>query len=317
MKTRTFVAWSLLIVLGMADAPDTFAQQRPPVRPNPPRGQPAQVPDSLKPQLDVEYAKVGDLSLKLDVYVPKDVKAEDKLPLIVWVHGGGWQAGDKRGGPFLQLAGKGYVLASVNYRLSQQAVFPAQIHDCKAAIRFLRANAGKYNVDPDRIGVWGSSAGGHLVALLGTSGDVKELEGDVGPHVGVSSRIQAVVDWFGPTDLTLMGKQSGANSRIDHDSPNSPESRLLGGPVQEKKDLARQANPLTFVTKDDPPFLIMHGDADPLVPPDQSRMLHDALKAVGVDTTLHLQAGAGHSLPGPAMQAMVENFFERTLKPRK
>ena len=272
------------------------------------------MPAGVKPLLDIEYARVGDKSLSLDVYVPETAEPGKKLPLVVWVHGGAWLGGDKRGGPFLRLANKGYVLASVNYRLSQEAIFPAQIHDCKAAIRFLRANADRYGVDPDRIGVWGSSAGGHLVALLGTTGDAKEIEGDVGDHDAVSSRVQAVVDWFGPTDLTLMGKQSGPESKMDHDAPTSPESKLVGGPIQERKELARTANPITYVTRDDPPFLIMHGDKDPLVPWRQSEILRDALKAAGVDVAYHLQPGAGHSLPGPEMLAMVERFFDAKLK---
>ena len=138
----------------------------------------------------------------------------------------------------MPLVAKGYAVASINYRLSQHAVFPAQIEDCKAAIRWLRANAAKYHLDPDHIGVWGASAGGHLVALLGTTGGVKELEGN-GGNLDQSSRVQCVVDWFGPTDLTTMGGE--------HDKPDSPVARLIGGPVQENKEKARKASPLTYV----------------------------------------------------------------------
>src|SRR5262249_32279005 len=152
------------------------------------------------------------------------------------------------GGPALGLLSKGYAVASINYRLSQHAVYPAQIEDCKAAVRFLRANAKKYNLDPDHFGVWGASAGGHLVALLGTTGGGKELEGD-GGNKEVSSKVQAVVNWFGPTDLTKMGGS--------HDNPDSPEAKLLGGPVQENKDKAAKANPITYVAKDAAPFLIL------------------------------------------------------------
>ena len=162
----------------------------------------------------------------------------------------------------MPLAAKGYAVASINYRLSQHAVFPAQIEDCKAAIRWLRANAAKYHLDPDHIGVWGASAGGHLVALLGTTGSVKELEGK-GGNLDQSSRVQCVVDWFGPTDLATMGGS--------HDKPGSPESRLIGGPVQENKEKARKASPLTYVSKDSAPFLIMHGDQDNTVPPGTER----------------------------------------------
>ena len=148
-------------------------------------------------------------------------------------------------------------MASINYRLSQHAVFPAQIEDCKAAIRWLRANAAKYHLDPDHIGVWGASAGGHLVAMLGTTGGVKELEGK-GGNLDQSSRVQCVVDWFGPTDLATMGGS--------HDNPASPDRQLIGGPVQENKEKARKASPLTYVSKDSAPFLIMHGDKDNMVP---------------------------------------------------
>lgn len=301
--------------LGPGPSPAQPAPPQPERRPPAPAARPApRLPAGVRPVLDVEYARVGDTSLKFDVYLPENAEPGKKLPLLVWVHGGAWLGGDKRGGPFLQLANKGYVLASINYRLSRQAAFPAQIHDCKAAIRFLRANAERYGVDPDRVGAWGSSAGGHLVALLGTSGDAKEIAGDVGDHDAVSSRVQAVVDWFGPTDLTLMGKQSGPESKMDHDAPTSPESRLVGGPIQERKELARTANPITYVTPDDPPFLIMHGDKDPLVPWRQSEILRDALKAGEVDVTYHIEPGAGHSLPGPEMLAMVEKFLDAKLK---
>ena len=168
-------------------------------------------------------------------------------------------------------------MASINYRLSQHAIFPAQIEDCKAAIRWLRANAAKYHLDADRIGVWGASAGGHLVAMLGTTGSVKELEGK-GGNLDQSSRVQCVVDWFGPSDLPTMGGS--------HDDPGSPESRLIGGPVQENKEKARKASPLTYVSKDSAPFLIMHGDQDNVVPPGQSELLAEALKKAGVEVTL-------------------------------
>src|SRR6185437_7517091 len=165
------------------------------------------------------------------------------------------------------------------YRLSGEATWPAQIHDCKAAIRWLRANAAKYGLDPDRIGVTGASAGGHLAAMLGLGGGVAALEGDVGPHTGVSSRVKCVVDQFGPSDLLAMADHS---SRIDHNAPDSPESKLIGGALQENKEKARAASPITYISRDDPPFLILHGTEDPLVPFNQSERLAEALKTVGV-----------------------------------
>ncbi len=191
------------------------------------------LPEGTKVHRDIDYVKNGHERQKLDLYIPE--KPDTPLPVIVWIHGGGWMNGSKDGGgPALPFVGKGYAVASINYRLSQHAPFPAQIEDCKAAIRWLRANAGTYNLDPHHIGVWGASAGGHLVALLGTSGDVKDLEGSEGSP-DQSSRVQAVVDFFGPTDMTKMGGR--------HNAPNSPEARLLGGPVQENKDKAAPPTP--------------------------------------------------------------------------
>jgi acetyl esterase/lipase len=267
----------------------------------------AQAPEGVEVHRDLEYVKGGHERQKLDLYLPK--KADGPLPVIIWVHGGAWLAGSKEGGgPARSFVGKGYAVASINYRLSQHATFPAQIEDCKAAIRWLRANAKTYHLDPDHFGVWGASAGGHLVALLGTSGDVKDLEGHEGA-LDQSSRVQAVVDWFGPTDVTKMGGS--------HDRPDAPEARLIGGPVQENKDKAARANPITYVSKDDPPFLIMHGDQDKTVPLSQSELLRDALEKAGVDTTFRPVTGAGHGgreFASEENRKLIEDFFDRHLK---
>jgi len=213
-------------------------------------------PSLVKAFIDVQYGKAGDTPLLLDIVEPGIRTSDKPLPLVVWIHGGGWRGGDKSNNPADWMADKGYVVASIDYRLSDAATFPAQIYDCKAAIRFLRANAKRYGIDSKRIGVWGGSAGGHLVALLGTSGGVKELEGNCGSP-GYSSRVQAVCDFFGPADLTVIGS-------VTRLAPN-PVAQLLGGPVAEKRELAKQASPVTYVSKDDPPFLIVHGDKDQLV----------------------------------------------------
>lgn len=258
---------------------------------------------------DIEYVPGGHERQKLDLYLPKEASVGVKRPLIVWVHGGAWQAGSKNRCPAVSFADQGYVVASINYRLSQHAVFPAQIEDCKAAIRWLRVNAGKYGYDPNRLGVWGSSAGGHLVALLGTAGDVQEF--DIGPYRGVSSQVQAVCDFFGPTDFT---KMSSFATTMDHDSADSPESRLIGGPVQESRDRALRADPITYVTKDDPPFLIVHGDRDPLVPYNQSELLYEALRNAGVDATFYTVRGAGHGgFRDPQVDPLVTTFFNNHL----
>src|SRR5581483_402137 len=237
-------------LLGLAAlAPAARSQQLNPKAPK--------LPDGAAEFRDLRYGPHTERNT-LDLIVPK---SDAPVPLIVWVHGGAWQGGSKAGNnPAFALLARGYAVAAINYRLSQHAVYPAQIHDCKAAVRFLRSNARKYNLNPDAFGVWGASAGGHLVALLGTTGNVKELEGAVGGHAGVSSRVQAVCDFFGPTDLTKMAAQTTVKGPIDHDSPNSPESKLVGGPIQENKEKAAKANPITYVSKDDPPFLILHGD---------------------------------------------------------
>ncbi len=261
--------------------------------------------------LDLPYAEVDGRSLLLDLYVPPQRDAP--LPVIVWVHGGAWLAGSKSGGPAIRMAERGYAVASVSYRLSGEAKFPAQIHDCKAAVRWLRANAARYSLDPERIGAWGLSAGGHLVALLGTSGGVPDLEGAAG-NLEYSSRVQAVVDWFGPTDLLQMDAQALPDSPIQHDAPDSPESLLIGCPIQTCQEKAERANPIRYVTGDEPPFLIMHGDQDLIVPPLQSQLLYDALKKVGVDATLYWVEGAGHGFGGPGIDRMVDDFFDRHLK---
>jgi len=261
---------------------------------------------------DIEYVPGGHPRQKLDLYLQIPATFEiPQRPLIVWVHGGAWLGGSKNPCPALRFVNQGYAVASINYRLSQHAIFPAQIEDCKAAIRWLRANAAQYQFDPNRIGVWGASAGGHLVALLGTTGDVKEF--DVGPNASVSSRVQAVCDFFGPTDFT---KMSSFPSTMKHDAPDSPEAKLIGGPVQENKDKVQRANPITYVTKDDPPFLIVHGDKDPLVPHNQSEILLDALKKAGVEATLYTVAGGGHGgFKDPQVDVLVAQFFQKHLRP--
>jgi acetyl esterase/lipase len=267
------------------------------------------LPPGVKVLTNLEYGKVGTRALLLDLYVPE--KADKPLPLIIWIHGGAWMAGSKDGpSPALRFTANGYAVAQVGYRLSQEAKFPAQIQDCKAAVRWLRANAAKYNLAPDKFIAWGSSAGGHLVALLGTSGGVVELEGNAN-DLKESSRVQAVVDWFGPTDFLHIGD---AKSDIPHNSPDSPESKLIGGALLENKDKAAKASPITYVSKDAPPFLIMHGDQDRTVPFNQSELLYAALKKAGVDVTFVPMKGAGHGFGGPEALDPVQDFLKRWLR---
>jgi acetyl esterase/lipase len=259
---------------------------------------------------DLEYVPGGHERQKLDLYLPPQSESPASLPLIVWVHGGAWMSGSKESCPAVRFLNDGFAVASINYRLSQHAIFPAQIEDCKAAIRYLRANAKKYyNIDPNRIGVWGASAGGHLVALLGTTGDVNDF--DKGPNLNFSSKVQAVCDYFGPTDFT---KMSAFESDMDHDAPDSPESKLIGGPIQENKAACQKANPITYISKNDPPFLICHGDKDMLVPRNQSVLLNDALKKVGLDVSFHTVKGGGHGFRDAEAERMVSEFFNKHLK---
>ena len=271
---------------------------------------PQRLPPGFTTARNLEYGRAGAKVLHLDLYYPE--KSEKPVPLLIWIHGGAWRTGAKEGDvvPMLPLTAGGYAMASVEYRLSQEAVFPAQIFDCKAAVRWLRANASKYNLDPAKFVAMGASAGGHLAALVGASGGVAALEGDVN-DIKVSSRVQAVVDWYGPADLLQIGIPS---SDIKHNDPGSPESQLIGGALLEHKDKAAQASPITYVSKETPPFLIMHGDSDRSVPFNQSELLLAALKKAGVDATLIPEKGIGHGFSGPQYLPPIREFLQRCLK---
>jgi len=309
MKKFAVVAMVALLVAPARAQPQTRAPRRDR------RPRQARVPEGVRAVRDVEYARAGGKALLLDLYVPEEAP-EKALPLVVWIHGGGWRAGSKNRCPAISFAADGYVVASVDYRLSHEATFPAQIFDCKAAIRWLRAHAAEYHVDPNHIGVWGGSAGGHLVALLGTSGDVEALEGDLG-HPEQSSRVQAVCDWFGPTDFLTMRQQALERRRRQDAARPSAELQLIGGTIDERRGLAVLASPVTYVSEDDPPFLIAHGDSDPVVPVQQSQLFHDALKKAGVDSELLVLEGQGHGFRSREPFQAAVAFFERTLKGSK
>jgi acetyl esterase/lipase len=266
---------------------------------------------------DAAYASLSPTQ-KLDIYLPE---GDGPFPLIINVHGGGFMMGDKsnpaEADTFLA---NGYAVASIDYRLSGEATAPAQIQDLKAAVRWLRANAQQVNLDPERFAAFGQSAGGNLVALLGTSCGVEALEAaDLG-NAGQSSCVQAVVDWFGPTDFLQMDQQfAGTSCPATHDAADSPESQLMGAPIQTVPDQVQVVNPITYVTPDDPSFLIQHGTADCNVPPQQSQLLYDALAAaIGADNvTLTLLDGAGHGgsqFSDAANMQVVLDFLGRTLK---
>jgi acetyl esterase/lipase len=271
---------------------------------------PPQISAGVIAHRDLAYVTAGHAQQKLDLYLPAQ---GEHHPLIIWIHGGAFRMGSKEGNPNnplpFEYVTEGYALASINYRLSQHALFPAQIEDCKAAVRWLRAHAGDYPLDPNRFAAWGPSAGGHLAAMLGAAGHVTEFE--VGEHLDVSSRVQCVVDYFGPTDFLQMDAQRPPDGMI-HDAPDSPESELVGGPIQEHPDRVARANPITYVTEDAPPFLIVHGDRDPLVPYGQSVLLVAALQKVGADVTFYTVKGAGHGgFTDPEVPRLTTEFLTK------
>ncbi|HEX3656130.1 MAG TPA: alpha/beta hydrolase fold domain-containing protein [Pirellulales bacterium] len=267
------------------------------------------IPDTIKAELDIPYAATDNPRQRLDLFLPKSPKSDKPLPVVAFIHGGGWKGGDKRAvfGAVIPLVESGeYAGVSIGYRLTGEAIWPAQIYDCKAAVRWLRANAKKYNFDPDRIGVTGGSAGGHLVAMLGTSGGISALEGNLGENTGISSNVACVVDQFGPADLLTMGER--------YNRAESPVGKLIGGPVPENKDKARDASPTTFVSSDDPPFLMIHGTNDQVVPFSQSEELLAALRKAGVEAVLIPVEGGGHGNFGtPETSERMRLFFDKHL----
>jgi len=276
-------------------------------------------PKGVRVERDIQYVPGGDEAQRLDLYLPENPSARP-LPLVVWIHGGGWRGGSKAGSPSAGMISKGYVAASVEYRFSQKALFPAQIQDCQAALRWLRANSKKYNFDPDHIGVWGSSAGGHLVALVGTSGGKKAFA-SIGGNEDQSDRVQAVCDYYGPSDFNAVMQQAEDDKNVKNifkfNTPGDPYSGLIGVPLGSDKQKGDAVSPVHYVSKDNPPMLILHGTADALVPYAQSVELAAALREKGVEVLLQTLPGSGHGGPAfgkPAVSAMIEKFFDKHLK---
>jgi acetyl esterase/lipase len=275
------------------------------------QGPPA-VPDGVRAELDVPYAGTTNPRQRLDLYLPKKPAGEGPVPLVVFIHGGGWRAGSKAAGAVLMplvLSGE-YALASVAYRFTDEAIWPAQIHDCKAAIRWLRANAATYGIDPDRIGVAGSSAGGHLVCLLGTTGGVAELDGTLGEHVDEDTRVTCVVNQFGPTDFVEIEETNAMAKDL--------VAKLLGGKPEDVPAVARTASPVTHVTMDDAPVICIHGTADALVPYSQSTKLDRACEKAGVECLVLTIPGGGHGgFANPEIIVRTKQFIDKHLLGRE
>lgn len=240
---------------------------------------------------DLEYAKVGEHSLRLDLYVPANANLP---PLIVWVHGGAWRSGSKNNMPLGELIERGYAIASVDYRLSPVAPFPAQVHDIKAAIRFLRAKQDEYRFNANDVAIAGSSAGGHLAALVGVTNGHKELEGTVGKHLDQSSKVDAIIDLYGPTNFLTILEQStphGLGVRVP------ALQLLLRKQPEDDPELAKLASPVFHVDKDDPPLLLIHGVQDPQVPINQAIELYGRYKDQNRPVTLHYIYDGVHGGP--------------------
>ncbi len=250
---------------------------------------------------DLAYATTSTAQ-KLDLWLPEGA---EPAPLVVNIHGGAFKALDKSMATdnVRQLLDAGYAVASINYRLSGEALFPAAPQDVKAAVRWLRANAGTYGLDPERFVAWGGSAGGNLAALLGVTGDqTTELDDASLGNADVSSAVQVVVDWFGPVDFLAMDSQFGTTSCTtpdSHDAADSPESAYLGAPIQTVPDLADAASPVTYVSGATtlPRFVIAHGDSDCQIPTGQSQEFAELLEQAGAEVTLTILPGAVHADP--------------------
>lgn len=268
---------------------------------------PKEMPEGVIEQKNIEYGKVGDRSLQLDLYAPE--KISKPVPGLIFIHGGGWTGGSRDVyKPYtVSYAKKGYVAATISYRFSGEATFPAAVEDAKCAVRWLRANSAKYHVDPNKIAVIGGSAGGHLSLMVGYSSEVPELEGD-GGNPKVSSRVQAVVDLYGPYDLTTdFARKAGVVKKFLGDKT-----------YDEAPELYKRASPMTYLTKNDPPTLILHGTIDDVVPIEQSDRLAARLKELGIPVVYDRLEGWPHTMDAAEIvnqrcQYFMGSFFAKYL----
>ena len=262
----------------------------------------------------IEYANVRGHSLLADVRVPD---GSGPWPVILYLHSGGWITGDRFGGPAIRQASRGYAVVSIDYELAPGAIWPAQIEDCKAAVRWIRANAARFHFDANRVGVFGTSAGGHLAAMLGTTTNDAGFEGIALGNAQFSSAVKVVVDYYGPTDLLNLDAQKIPGTPLDGNSAFLPPSLLMGCAIQQCAAKTADASPINHVSRDDPPFLIVQGMLDYLCPWQQSQSFYDKLRANGVTAKLVLVANAGHAdkkFDELEYQQVVSDFLDTYLR---
>jgi acetyl esterase/lipase len=296
----------------VATVPALFAQAEPPSS--------RTLPRNARATLGLEYAALPGNAGTLDLFVPAG--GAGPYPVVLWSQGSGWTSdrGNLGGEPVAaQLVQRGYAVALFSVRSSEQAVFPAQLHDAKAAVRFIRANAEEFGVDPERIVASGNSSGGWIATMLGVTSNEPALEGGLGV-TGVSSRVQAVVNFFAPTDFLTITSQMlpGACERFNesynvthcHDDLRAFESRLIGASTLHHPDLAFAASPLAYIDADDPPTLIAHGTDDWVVPYQQSSLLFAALDAAGVPTAYYEVADVGHDFRFAASRSVLDTAVD-------
>jgi acetyl esterase/lipase len=313
------LAWGMMLLVSASTTADEKPKAKNTSKAAVPGQQQVRLPAGIRMERDIAYIADGDQSQKLDLYLPEKAP-ESPLPLVVHIHGGGWMGGNKFPCAFAGMVNKGYVVASIEYRFSQKAKFPAQIQDCQAAIRWLRANSAAYSIDPDRVGVVGGSAGGHLSALVGTAGGKKAFP-IIGGNEEQSDRVQCVCDIFGPANFGTVVEQAAADTNVKNvfkfNTPTDPYSSLIGMSLDADKAKTDAVSPIHYVSEDNPPILILHGTHDALVPYAQSTEFEAALKAKGVPVWLQTLPGSGHGGPAfakPEVISLTHNFFDKHLK---
>lgn len=316
--TTMFVPRAMLQVLVVAASLSSFvapAAAQPATVQRPPTQAEivAQFEDAVEFHFDQPYAGTKSPKQQADVYLPKRRVDDKPLPVVVFIHGGGWVGGDRKMQmlPAAKLAATGrYATVCVGYRLAGEQPWPTQIHDCKAAVRWVRSQARSWNLDPNRIGAIGGSAGGMLAVLLGVTGNVPALEGTVGEFTSESSRVSCVVNYCGPSDLTQPLRGGALASQ-----PFEVVTALLGGPLEEKLDVAKEASPVTYVSAESPPILSIHGRADVTVVYKHTEMLDAALRRAGSTSLVIPLIGAGHNIPRlPEIEQRVWQFWDRYLR---